>query len=230
MLLNDYAAEFTDDGYRHLLPFIDYSVGVVGANHRWIADRQTPANGAVLTNFTPSVGNVDLVSSGTAPTMQTDEFGNRCIRFDGVDDVLGATLSDMQTVVLVARIKAATGTDEGIFHTGGTYIRRGTTDAMAITVTGTSSKFPAVNPNGPKYHVIQLAATSSLSRYAVDGVAAENGASTGVHSQFTIGRAGTYKTGYMEAYEAFGFPQALTLAEMANVRAAMIARFGSAIA
>jgi hypothetical protein len=213
------------------LKYLDHSVGVAGCNHRWLAVRQSQADGATLTSFAPSIGTLPLSANGTAPTMQTDEYGNRCVRFDGVDDILSAGgLSDVQTIVVVARVKAVTGTDQGIFHSGGTYMRRNTSSTTSVTVTGTSTKFPAVNPTQPLYHVFALAATSALSRYAVDGVSAENGASTGVHTEVTLGRSSTATFGNLDVYEAFTFPTALTLSDFTAVRAAMTAKYGVALA
>ncbi|MGO4143811.1 hypothetical protein AB4Y77_01890 [Paenarthrobacter sp. YAF11_1] len=213
------------------LDYLSHSTGVAGYTHRWLAARQSPADGAALSAFTPTTGTLALSSNGTAPTMQTDEYGNRCVRFDGVDDILSASgLSDVQTLVVVARVKAATGVEHGVFHTGGTYLKRTTADTSAITISGTTSKFVSVNPNGPLYHVFSLAATSTTSRYAIDGTAAEVGASTGVHSQVTIGRASTAIFGNLDVYEVITYPTALSLGNLTSIRAAMAARYGSALA
>lgn len=213
------------------LKYLDHSTGAPGCNHRWLATRQSPADGATLTSFAPSVGTLPLTADGTSPIMQTDEYGNRCIRFDGVDDILSASgLADVQTIVVVARVKAATGTDQGVVHAGGAYINRTTTDGTRVLVTGQSAKFPAVNPNQPKYHVFSLAANGSTSRYAIDGTSAEVGATTGVLSQITLGRASTSIFGNLDVYEVFTYPTGLTLGDMTSIRAAMSARYGTALA
>jgi hypothetical protein len=222
-----FATNFTG-GNSASLPFLNHSVGVAGCNHRWMAVRQSPADGAALASFAPTVGTIPLSSNGTAPTMQTDEFGNRCVRFDGVDDILSAGgVSDVQTIVVIARVKAATGTDQGIVHAGGAYANRTTTDTTRILVTGQSAKFAAANPNQPKYHMVAIAANGATSRYAVDGVSAEIGATTGVLSEVTLGRASTAIFGNIEVYEAFTFPTGLTLADLTAVRAAMTAKYGT---
>ncbi|MEV7606127.1 hypothetical protein AB0N65_11870 [Paenarthrobacter sp. NPDC089322] len=225
-----FATNFTG-GDSASLKFLDHSTGVAGYTHRWLAQRQTPADAAVLSAFTPTTGTLALSANGTGPTMQTDEYANRCVRFDGVDDILTASgLSDVQTLVVVARVKAASGTEQGIFHTGGTYAKRTTADTTALTISGTSSKFVSVNPNQPKYHVFSLAATSTTSRYAIDGTAAEVGASTGVHSQVTIGRASTAIFGNLDVYEVITYPTALSLTDLTSIRTAMGARYGAALA
>jgi len=224
-----FATNFTG-GNSATLPYLNHSTGVAGVNHRWMASRQAGADGATITALTPVTGALALSSNGTAPTLQTDEYGNRCIRFDGVDDILSASgLGDVQTVTVVARVKAASGTDQGIVHTGGAYANRtGTT--TKVFVAGSTSKFPAVDTSGPKYHVISIAANGSTSRYAVDGLSAEIGASTGVLSEVTLGRASTTIFGNLDIVEAFTYPTALTLADLANIRTAMSSKYGTALA
>jgi hypothetical protein len=64
----------------------------------------------------------------------------------------------------------------------------------------------------------------------VDGIAAETGATSGVLSEVTLGRASTALFGNVDIIEAFTYPTALTLTNLANIRNAMTARYGAALA
>lgn len=213
------------------LPLLLHGTGVAGVNHRWVTKAQTATSGKLAT-FTPSVGTMALTADNDGPTIATDNYGQKILRFDGTDDSMSNTFTDVQTVALVARVQAATGTEQGILNIQAGYLSRGGgADNVRVVFPGPGSSFHNGHPvDGPTYHLIVLAGDGTNGRWSVDGSGGDVTGTNSAPGTVRIGRVGASPYGQIDVLEAITWPTMLSHGQIGTVRDALKAHYGSAIA
>lgn len=227
------------------LPTATPSTGVPGAVHQWWAADVAGVDGDVITTVPARAGGVNLTqpTAGARGTLEI-EGGVKMLRFDGVNDefVPAATLDpdDLQTITVVARVRAPQGTQQGILLNGTGVIQRGGGSPAATTNvhgggTGATTTAVAVDPTSTTtFHVFSFALGTDqednpVRSVTVDGTtAAVNGDAVPNTVRIGQGFAGTF--GNIDVLGVITWPFALTTTQRAAVRTQMQALFPGIVA
>jgi len=219
-------------GNSDTLPVFTPGPGLSGAVHRWVAAEQS---GTDLTAVSANKGGLDLTTTSldTRPKLTT-VFGVKAVTHDGVDDILypvGALASNIQTMVLIARVTGPNTVEQGVLNSGGNYLTAtvGTPPVLKGFSAGGTTVFSAKDPSQPLFHVIALIGNAATRAFYIDGeYKALNG--TGQNTNLNIGRGSTSGYGKLDWLECTTFASALSLADLDKLRAAAKINYRTLIA
>ncbi|MFF2485263.1 hypothetical protein ACFVSU_02620 [Microbacterium sp. NPDC058062] len=207
------------------LPIVHHSAGVVGYTHRWTPYEILPAVDAACLSWTDYVGGLAL-SATNGPTVKALADGRKYLQHDGGNDTIRSTSvpsGDVATVIMVARGRATdTGTTIYASGTGVSINRNGTTGTVINP--GAAVNNPTKLDN--TWRLVAAVATASDARLIIDGVKATATAAGIWGTALRLGANGTPANfSMLDVAEVITYPTALSDADIALVRTAMIAAY-----